>query len=84
MTKLRMTRIYQAGPTAALHVHFALLDADAADGGDASELAERLDDDAAGAAEDASMEEHDVAHDEPVEEQDVSADENEDSEEHDA
>jgi segregation and condensation protein A len=28
MTKLRMTRIYQADPKSALHVHYALLDAD--------------------------------------------------------
>jgi hypothetical protein len=28
MTKLRMTRIYQADPTASIHVHYALLDAD--------------------------------------------------------
>ena len=28
MTKLRITRIYQADPTSALHVHYALLDAD--------------------------------------------------------
>jgi segregation and condensation protein A len=36
MTKLSMTRIYQAGPSAALHIQYALLDAegfDAADGG---------------------------------------------------
>jgi segregation and condensation protein A len=29
MTKLRITRIYQSDPSAPLHVHFALLDADA-------------------------------------------------------
>jgi segregation and condensation protein A len=34
MTKLSMTRIYQAGPSSAIHVQYALLDADASDEAD--------------------------------------------------